>query len=141
MPGHRGFSCGSNCGKESRDALSGSHKQLSRGRVESSRLDRSEPDRLLEKTGARMRRARSGFFRSEYSDNNQSQIIMLMRAAREFLDLIECGFNQCRGAQMMIFEQKIQDARLSVFDPLWKWCMCFDQTVGVKEDHISLLKM
>src|SRR5262245_801165 len=73
-------------------------------------------------------------------DHDQSQVVMLMRAGGEFFDVIEERLDDRRRAQVAMFEQEIEYARLAEFNAVRLRRVRISQSVGVEEKRVAFFQ-
>src|SRR5262249_29738673 len=77
---------------------------------------------------------------SQSLDNDQRQVVVLVRAGGEFFDAVEERLDDRRRAQVAMFNQKIEYARLAEFNAVGLRRVRLGQSVGGEEERVALFQ-
>src|SRR5574341_396445 len=96
---------------------------------------------LTVETTVPMTRASCIKFHSKRFDGDQRQVVVLMRAGGELFDVVDKRVNDCRRAQVAMFEQEVEDAGFTELLTMRLRRVRFRQPVGVKEEHVAFFQV
>src|SRR5262245_3952403 len=77
---------------------------------------------------------------SQSLDHDQRQVVVLVRAGSEFFDAVEKRVDDRRRAQVAMFDQEIEYARLAEFYAIGLWRVRLGQSVGVEEERVAFFQ-
>src|SRR5262245_9642413 len=75
---------------------------------------------------------------SQSLDHDQRQVVVLVRAGGEFFDAVEERLDDRRRAQVAMFDQEVEYARLAEFNAVGLRRVRFGQSVGVEVERVGL---
>src|SRR5262245_20691909 len=77
---------------------------------------------------------------SQDLDHDQRQVVVLVRAGCEFFDAVDERLDDSRRAQVAMFDQEIEYARLAEFNAVGLRRVRLGQSVGVEEERVAFFQ-